>query len=801
MIELKKINKIYDNNVQALTDVDLKFDKVGLNFIIGKSGSGKSTLLNIIGCLDTFEAGNYYFLDRDISNYKLEELDKLRNYYFGFVFQDFLLAENMNVLENIEFSLELQNERNHDKIYEIMKELDIYDLKDREITEISGGQRQRVAIARALVKNPSVILADEPTGNLDGVSKKSIYDLLKKLSKNYLVIVVSHDLIAAEKYADRIIKIDQSRIVEDKINFITKYNVKDNTNNILLASNINKFDLLNLLEMDNDLSSLSIEKKLEEKKNLKNIEVKEIDRIDKLPNKVIFRYLKKSISSNKLKYTFSCIFYSLTFFLLLIFAFIANYKSDIVISNYIDKYDMDTFSLYKSITYTDKFDNMKFKDIYNGYLLKEELLKEFSDIHDVCEAEIKKNEKYGITNCHFVDNNIYELGENDIIITDYIASVYNVGKNDTLELYDMIFVVKDIIKTDFDTYDLDLKLKNDDQQNYATYKKKYNYDLCYVSKNLKDKLVYSDEGMYLSASNFYYSNKNDMYYNTGLIYNSTEKIDSSKLLYGRIPKANNEVVVSSAYANYVISSGDIDVLIDKVYSYKDLSLGNYNGYYSDIINLYKYFNNGVKVVGIVDNDDVDVFVAKDIYNKILTDYKDSLFADYFIVSGFKTKDVKGLSSENISFDEPNIEFIYDSAEVIVGVSNYLIAILVIFVIIALFMILNHVFTQIDKSKKQIGIMKSLGVRNKDITKLFIWEIIFMGVITIFIALVIYGITLGIVNVKVINNIVESPFSMIYFDLVSVTIVSASILFIFILTSVVPIIRLSNKRPMIIIREE
>ena len=803
MIELKKINKIYDNNVHALKDVYLKFDKVGLNFIVGKSGSGKSTLLNLIGCLDNFEVGKYYFLNKDITDYSLEELDKIRNYYFGFVFQDFLLVENMNVLENIEFSLNLQHDKNYEKVYEIMKELDIYELKNRKITELSGGQRQRVAIARALVKNPSVILADEPTGNLDDASKKGIYELLKKLSKKYLVIIVSHDLIAAEKYADRIIKIDNGRIIDDKINYVTVFNVKDNLNDTLLASNLNKYDLLNLIENGNDFCSLSIEKKKEQKQESKDIEVPKVGRRDTLPNRVVFKYLRKSISSNKLKYIFSSIFYSLTFFLLIAFVSLVNFKSDIVIGNYIDKYNLNAFVLHKSIDdYTDSFGKEQpTKYIYNGYLLKEELLEEFSDIHDVCETKIKINEENSDINCHFVDDNVYELKENEVIITDYVSSIYDVNENDTIELYNMVLTIKDIVKTDYDTYDLNSKLKDDNHQVYATHKKKYEYNLCYVSKNLKDKIIDADSRISLSASNFYYGNRNDSYYKSNLIYNSIKNIGNANFLYGGFPQNDNEIVITARYANSVIYSNTIDSLINKVYSYKDLNLSSYNGYYSDTINLYKYFDNGVKIVGIVENDDTDVYVDSEIYNKIIEDYKDSLFADYFVVSGFKTKNISKLTSESIYFDEINIELIYNCAYMLAIICNYLPAILAIFVIISLFMILNHVITQIDKSKKQIGIMKALGVRNKDIIKLFIWEIMFIAIVAILAALFIYFITLKIVNLKVVSDVCEMSFDLFYFDYTSAIIVSSAILFVFLLTSIVPIKKLSNKKPMIIIREE
>ncbi len=153
MIELNNLYKTYPNGVEAVKNVSVTFPNSGLVFILGKSGAGKSTLLNILGGLDTFTGGVYKLFGKDISKYTAREWDEIRNYYFGFVFQDYLLLDDISVYENIAFALRLQdnNENEKQSVHEIMQKVGIEDLDNRKINELSGGQKQRVVLGRALV--------------------------------------------------------------------------------------------------------------------------------------------------------------------------------------------------------------------------------------------------------------------------------------------------------------------------------------------------------------------------------------------------------------------------------------------------------------------------------------------------------------------------------------------------------------------------------------------------------------------------------------------------------------------------
>lgn len=229
MIELKDIKKIYKSkkgvSTEALKEVNIKFDESGLVFILGKSGSGKSTLLNILGGLDTYTSGDIIINGKSTKKFKEKDWDAYRNTYIGFIFQEFNLLDDYNVEDNIRLSLELQHKKITDEeILTALKMVDLDDLLKRKPNELSGGQKQRIAIARALIKNPKIILADEPTGSLDSTTSKQIFKILKEISKNKLVIVVSHDDESARKYADRIIKISDGIIEEDNNSSIIKNN-------------------------------------------------------------------------------------------------------------------------------------------------------------------------------------------------------------------------------------------------------------------------------------------------------------------------------------------------------------------------------------------------------------------------------------------------------------------------------------------------------------------------------------------------------------------------------------------------
>ncbi len=220
MLETRELVKIYKPKrgvpVTALNKVSLKFPEKGMVFLLGKSGSGKSTLLNVLGGLDNYNSGEIIIKGVSSKDFKQKHFDSYRNTYVGFIFQEYNVLDDFTVGANIALAIELQNRKAQDsEVNNILKEVDLDGFGNRKPNELSGGQKQRVAIARALVKNPQIIMADEPTGALDSNTGRQIFDTLKKLSKQKLVIVVSHDREFAQQYADRIIELADGEVIQD----------------------------------------------------------------------------------------------------------------------------------------------------------------------------------------------------------------------------------------------------------------------------------------------------------------------------------------------------------------------------------------------------------------------------------------------------------------------------------------------------------------------------------------------------------------------------------------------------------
>lgn len=217
MLTLKNIKKIYEQGDEAvLDDINLTFNKNEFVSILGCSGAGKSTLLNIIGGLDDKTSGKLLINGKDI--YKRDDLnlDYYRKNNVGFIFQNYNLIEHLTVYENVMLPLLLTNSKNkHKRVLKILDKTGLKGKKNSKICDLSGGQKQRVAISRALINNPDIILADEPTGALDYKTGYEIINLIKKLSKNKLVIMVTHNKVLAKKYSSRIIYLDKGRVISD----------------------------------------------------------------------------------------------------------------------------------------------------------------------------------------------------------------------------------------------------------------------------------------------------------------------------------------------------------------------------------------------------------------------------------------------------------------------------------------------------------------------------------------------------------------------------------------------------------
>ena len=220
MLSVRNLVKVYKTKggapVRALDGVSVDFPEKGMVFLLGRSGSGKSTLLNMAGGLDEPDSGEIIIKGKSSKDFSKTDFDSYRNTYVGFIFQEYNILNEFNVEQNIALALQLQGKKNDKKaVNALLEQVDLKGLGRRKPNTLSGGQKQRIAIARALIKEPEIIMADEPTGALDSRTGRQVLDTLKKLSEKKLVIIVSHDREFAEFYGDRIIELKDGKILSD----------------------------------------------------------------------------------------------------------------------------------------------------------------------------------------------------------------------------------------------------------------------------------------------------------------------------------------------------------------------------------------------------------------------------------------------------------------------------------------------------------------------------------------------------------------------------------------------------------
>ena len=269
MIKITDLNKYFyrhkQNEIHVINNTSISFPDTGLVAILGESGSGKTTLMNVIGGLDNFQSGTIQIGEQVLRKYSSRKSDRIRNENIGYIFQNFLLLQNRTVLYNLLLSLsmyDISNEEKEERINYVLKSVGMMKYRKKNVNELSGGQMQRVAIARALIKSPKLILADEPTGNLDEKNTIQVMNIIKKISKTTLVILVSHEKSIANCYADYIINISDGKIASFDINTNSSlYTYKDDMN--LYLKEYEKKEIrnesININFYSNNASNLSVD--------------------------------------------------------------------------------------------------------------------------------------------------------------------------------------------------------------------------------------------------------------------------------------------------------------------------------------------------------------------------------------------------------------------------------------------------------------------------------------------------------------------------------------------------------------
>lgn len=731
MIRIEGLNKYYNkgrkNQIHVINDTNIELPDKGLVALLGPSGCGKTTLLNAIGGLDKVNKGNIYINDKRITRRTTSKIDNIRNLNVGYIFQDYKLIDNMTVYDNVMMVLKMIGIKDKNEIKKrvdyILERVGIYRYRHRPCSMLSGGERQRVGIARALVKNPDIILADEPTGNLDSKNTIEIMNIIKSISRDKLVVLVTHEVDLAKFYATRIIEIVDGKIEKDYINknekdldyrIDNKFYLKDfkyqdeyKDKNIKVDYYSDTSDKLNLVIVVKN-GNIYIKNKNDEKieviDNSSNIELIN-DNYKKLDKSVYEKYSFDfdKIINNNIKLKYSSIFNIFTIFsngfkkvfgysfvkkLLLIGFFLSSLFVTYSVSNIIGIMTIDD----KDFVSTNKnylvLDGVKNK--VSEYLEYENDL----DIEYVLPGN-------SIVNMKISNDTYYQTQYADYSISGSLSSIDMIDKDNLIygrmpENNKEIVIDKLVYdKTDgiemIGLYDLSRMLD--------TYVYVIDDILEYKIVGIVDMgspSIYTYNSEFINIIDNSKSSNREMVddtANTNSIYDYSMYKDKLRIVKGREPSNDYEVIVNNSL-NEVFK---LDKYIDeiKINGNKLKVVGYYTS--ADDINSYFVNSNTIKYALIEKNRGMVVY-TKD-KDKVISKFKDM---------GKDLKDVYNVDKKNYISEHK------DSM-------NSSIIVAIVMLVISLIEIVLMMRSSFLSRIKEVGIYRAIGVKKSDIYKMFTSE--------------------------------------------------------------------------------
>ena len=704
MLELKNISKVYSSKsrvlVNALKDVNLKFGDKGCNVILGPSGCGKSTLLNIIGGLDEPTTGNLVYNSYDI---KSKDYDIWRNDTIGFIFQDFNLIPDLNIYENL--SIVCYNKSDVERkqlIHDALLSVGLANYEARYSYEMSGGQIQRVAIARALLKNSKILLADEPTGNLNKEMSVEIFSLLKELSKEKLVIIVTHNDDLAQKYADRIIKFEDGVVISDR-----NPNIETSSAEAYSPKIANR-----------------------------------------LANKLVFKLSLKNLFSKKLRYFISLISLVLLFTLLSISFAIVNFDRSYVDAKNIQSNDIERFYIYgynnddtelnfitaneiltqnPNITYIVNDEIESYQELLNmGYEL-------YEGYNEISYEGIYILDKYLLTSLHLGEI-LYDVEGEQVVEKDFPLEEL---VNKYYFFNGMYFKIDGIIKSGFNEFNNGTT--HSDAENEEFYFKTHSY-IFSKSNSLYKKAKVQRCIVSTSENHAYELSVNSKKINRSMEFSHMQNNysifdDKNIYKYENIPTAsNNEIYLSlDLYNHFFNEFSDVEYYLGDNYHFNPI-LQRKPTHIGDTISFKFDFGNNkiveipdLKVKGIIYNGyPYEIYTSYDICEKIYDTCK-----EYQIM--VKTSSVENLYAFiSNNCEKYNITTYYSYTRAINNFEDGLLLarlicliIFIVLLVITLLISINSINQTIKSKDKENGILRSIGITIKDIKKIYYYQLVLM----------------------------------------------------------------------------
>jgi len=732
MLKLKNIKKSYktgDFVQKALDNVSITFRKSEFVSVLGPSGSGKTTLLNVVGGLDNYDSGDLIINGKSTKNFKDRNWDAYRNICVGFVFQNYNLIGHISVLANVEMSLTLSGvnlKTRRKKAKEALKKVGLLDHANKRPNQLSGGQMQRVAIARALVNDPDIILADEPTGALDSKTSVQIMDLIKEISKDKLVIMVTHNADLASRYSSRIVELKDGRIVSDsnpineKDDLSKKFNIKKTAMGFLTALKLSLNNIYTkkgrtfLTAFASSIGIIGIALILSISNGFdKQIDNYESSTLTSFPIGVspsVSTMSEDDLMDNKKSFTGGYEYPKEN----VLYPYSSEENSRVHVNNIDEEY----VNYVKKLN-PDLLSAISYYRITNFNLLS-------SDGNEVKDASSKVVNLSSLPD-DFGNKNSYLKKNYDLLAGSFPTSIYDVvlmvDKKNRIDksLLDVLFINQDKDKVDFnEVLGKELKLvSNDDYYEKVTgemfFKKDMDKTLYDNANNKTLRVVGIVRG---KKDNKLASIMDAMQESMG--NNPTSKIGYSNELINWMVENNkqSEIVNAQKTASGVVAMGNVSFEQAGITREQALSMLGYNDV-PLMINIYpKNFD---------DKDEVKKYL--DDYNKGKNEKDKIIYTDY-------AEEISSLSSSIMD-----------------GITIVLVAFSSISLVVSSIMIGIITYISVLERTKEIGILRSLGARKKDITRVFNAETLIIGIISGLIGLLIARLLLYPVN-NVLYNLTD-----------------------------------------------
>ena len=783
MIQVSNIRKEYRihaaEKVEALKEVNISLPETGLISIIGKSGSGKTTLLNLLGALDKPSDGSISYLCGDdntvITDISEGALDEFRNCVLGIVFQGYNLVEHWNVQDNIRIALEQQEWKGKSEAFideaidKALEFVELQGMRSRRIRELSGGQQQRVAIARALVKSPKILLADEPTGNLDYETSRSIMNLLRKCSKNCLVVVVTHDLELAEEYSDRVMKIRDGKVQED---YCIEHSEAEETTSFVMPAreNVKK-------------CNLSVKTKIKLAWNA--IRVKKL--------KLLFTMLALIfvLSITKLAFTFGC----------------SNIGKNV--ARFLQKNDIDFLYTSEKKNFSYEYEDVECR-VENRKELKERLDKYFGKesvypaVRNICVINRDTMAEFydgvlvvgglpgtGDSLCGKLPSN-----SDEVVITDRLAAylLYEeqpIGKSVFLQGKPM--TISGIVQTEYSEHNTG----NGSERSIGDKDCRILVSDTYPERILRDGEM-EIPFMNLLPDNFF----DDL--NRRYPVARTNASFEAELLWGRLPQSRGEIVLTLGYgmSNLILSENGEPEL--ESLSFPDIHDKALQNVLSGYLSAKEFIPNPV-VVGVINCEDSELcmLLSEQDYDDIAKAFSEEYYAEFYeVFLNGKAKKQSGIYKElyesKVDCEAECLRKIYEKYESIHSF-YWLVRIVILSMLILLFILCLLFFTfNVRDNYYQIGILRSIGVSMKDISGIWLIESIMVSGFVAFMSEVVNFIVLAYENRK-FRLMQGLQSNMIYQRGDHILLLLGILLFFTVLTVIVPILSVKEKKPVELIR--